>query len=111
MERNLLFVCSANLNRSPAAEQIFKDSQVYKARSAGIFSLDNFVTQDLIDWSDIIFVMSEREEGHVTLLRNNFDLDGKEVFDLDVPDIYEKNDPELTRILREKLSRYLSDMP
>ena len=107
--KNLLFVCSANLNRSPTAEGLFKDSNIFSAKSAGIFSLDHIVSQDLIDWSDIIFVMSEKEDGHLTLLKNNFNLDGKEVYDLDVSDIYDEGDPELVRILREKLSHYFSN--
>lgn len=109
MKRNVLFVCSAHLNRSPAAESLLKDSSIYNARSAGILSLDNSVSQDLIDWSDIICVMSEKEDGHLTLLKNNFNLDGKEVYDLDVSDIYDVGDPELVRMLREKLSHYLGD--
>jgi predicted protein tyrosine phosphatase len=53
--------------------------------------------------------MSEKEDGHLTLLKNNFNLDGKEVYDLDVSDIYDVGDPELARMLREKLSHYLGD--
>lgn len=67
------------------------------------------MSQDLIDWSDIIFVMSEKEDGHLTSLKNNFNLDGKEVYDLDVSDIYDEKDPELASILRKKLSHYLKD--
>lgn len=57
----------------------------------------------------MIFVMSEKDEGHITLLRNAFDLHGKTVYDLDIPDIYNENDPELVRVLKEKLSHYLVD--
>lgn len=53
--------------------------------------------------------MSEKEDGHLTLLKNNFNLDGKEVYDLDVSDIYDEGDPELVSILRKKLSHYFSD--
>jgi len=53
--------------------------------------------------------MSEKEDGHLTSLKNNFNLDGKEVYDLDVSDIYDEKDPELASILRKKLSHYLKD--
>ena len=108
MKQNLLFVCSANLNRSPTAENLFKNSNDYSAKSAGIFVGTNIVNQDLINWADLIFVMSEKEDGHLTLLKNNFNLDGKKVYDLDIPDIYYEGDPELIGTLKEKLSHYLT---
>ena len=108
MKKNLLFVCSANLNRSPTAETLFKNSNGYRAKSAGIFGGINRVSQDLIDWSDVIFVMSEKEEGHLTFLKKNFNLEGKKSYDLDIPDIYSEGNLELIDALKEKLSHYLT---
>ena len=41
------------------------------------------MSQELIDWADKIFVMSEIEDGHLTYLESHFDLKSKPVFDLD----------------------------
>jgi len=49
------------------------DSTFYEAKSAGI-DQNAFVkvSQDLIDWADVVFVMSEKEDGHLTFLEKQF---------------------------------------
>ena len=69
------------------------------------------VSQDLIDWADKVFVMSERQDRHLSFLQQHFSLDGKEIYDLDVPDEYDRGDPELVQILRERLSKFLRLQP
>ena len=105
----LLFVCTGNRDRSPTAENLFRDSKTYEARSAGTstFAVQR-VTQALIDWADKIFVMSELEDGHLTHLETHFDLKGKAVIDLDIPDRYERASQELVHLLASRLSRHLS---
>jgi predicted protein tyrosine phosphatase len=61
------------------------------------------VTQELIDWADVVFVMSEREDRHLTFIESNFNVRGKLVCDLDVPDNYDRDDPELIGLLRKKI--------
>src|SRR5271165_1828534 len=66
----LLFVCSGNRDRSPTAEALFHDSPEYEARSAGtLLCATRKVTQQMLDWADVVFVMSEREAGHVSYLK------------------------------------------
>jgi len=51
----LLFICTANINRSRAAEDLFANSSRYEARSAGIIEHKvggQVVRQELIDWAD-----------------------------------------------------------
>jgi len=105
MKTKLLFICSNNLSRSPTAEELFRDSDEYEAKSAGTHqSARKVVTQELIDWADIIFVMSEKNDHHLTHLDENFDMTGKVVHDLDISDfIYIRNDPALIEILKTKL--------
>jgi predicted protein tyrosine phosphatase len=58
--RKVLFVCTANLQRSPTAERLFQGwKSVWEAKSAGIMpdSEGNPLTQELIDWADLIIVM------------------------------------------------------
>ena len=104
----LLFICSGNRDRSPTAEDLFRDSNDYEAKSAGTHPLAvQRITQELIDWADKIFVMSELEDGHLTFLERRFDLKGKAVYDLEIPDRYERGSQELVNLLASRLSRYL----
>ncbi len=104
----LLFICSGNINRSPTAEALFKNSERYEARSAGTNPLAvKQVNQELIGWADIIFVMSEREDCHLTFLQENFSVSGKTIYDLDIADRYARNDPKLVNLLKEKIGKYL----
>ncbi|MBI4175699.1 MAG: protein tyrosine phosphatase [Candidatus Aenigmarchaeota archaeon] len=103
--KRLLFICTANLQRSPTAEGLFKGSSRYEARSAGIHPLAaRRVDQRLVDWADVIFVFSN---GHAEHLKKRFDMVGKPVYNLDVADTYEKDDPRLVQLLKRKLSRFI----
>lgn len=107
-KKHLLFICSGNVDRSPTAEDMFKDSNYYEARSAGTHPLaTKKVGQELIDWADTIFVMSEKEDKHLTFLKQNFKLAGKKCFDLDIPDMYERGDSELVARLEEAIAKHL----
>lgn len=104
----LLFICTNNVCRSPTAEDLFKNSNKFEAKSAGIHPFaTQHINQRLIDWTDEIFVMSEKEDRHLTYLQENFDLKDKKVYDLEVSDIYPRGDPRLIEILKSKLSKYL----
>jgi predicted protein tyrosine phosphatase len=78
----LLFICTGNRDRSPTAEDLFRNSNDYEARSAGtsVFAVRR-VNQELIDWADKIFVMSELEDRHLTHLEAHFNLKGKAVIE------------------------------
>lgn len=67
------------------------------------------VNRELLLWADRIFVMSERDDQHLSRLRLRFPelrLDER-IVDLDVPDRWARGDRELTRQLTRKLSRHL----
>ncbi len=83
---NLLFICSRNQWRSPTAENIYKNVFGVEARSAGTEpSARVHVSQKMIDWADIIFVM---EQKHKQRLRDKYSLN-TEVIVLDIPDEYQ----------------------
>jgi predicted protein tyrosine phosphatase len=108
MKRHLLFICSGNVNRSPTAESLFLNSRFYEAKSGGTDQNAAVrVSQDLIDWADVVFVMSEKEDGHLTFIENNFSLKDKLVCDLDIPDNYDRGDPELIGLLRVKIAEFM----
>lgn len=104
----LLFICTGNRDRSPTAEDLFRYSRDYEAKSAGTHRCAvQRVTQELIDWADKIFVMSELEDRHLTILENDFDLKGKPVYDLDISDRYERGSQELINLAASRISRHL----
>ncbi len=102
---NILFICSRNQWRSPTAEAIFKNHPTYKARSAGTESSARIkVSQKLLDWADIIFVM---EKKHKQRLEEKFSVDSEMVI-LEIPDEYKFMDPELIDSLNIALSPHLN---
>ncbi|WP_123043627.1 low molecular weight protein tyrosine phosphatase family protein [Cohnella candidum] len=99
----LLFICSRNKWRSLTAEKIFDGLNGYEARSAGSEEGARIkVTQGLIGWSDLIFVM---EKKHVRRLKEKFSnqLHSKQIICLDIPDDYRFMDKELIEILKSRV--------
>ncbi len=107
MKERLLFVCTANINRSRTAEEDLPwNHDRYEVKSAGIgihSSGKRIVTQELIDWANIIFVMDEKMDRHKTILQTSFDLKGKEVVVLGIPDLYRKGEKLLIATLIAEL--------
>ncbi|MBU0930251.1 MAG: protein tyrosine phosphatase [Nanoarchaeota archaeon] len=103
MKTKLLFICTANLDRSPCAESLFENSEKYEASSAGIGLLtENPVTKEIIDWADEIFVM---EYEHKVLLREKFGDIDKDVVVLGVSNEFCRYDEELEKVLRINLEK------
>ena len=103
----LLFICRRNRLRSPTAEALFTNNASIETASAGTSSdAHNPVSADLIDLADIIFVM---ESVHRRRLNNKFKsaLKTKKLVVLGISDEYDYMDPELIKLLRTKLARYV----
>ena len=70
-KQKILFICSANVNRSKTAELIFK--QEFDTKSAGFYCEDsdktNKMNSDLANWADIIFVF---ERDHILRMKALF---------------------------------------
>jgi len=95
------------MDRSPAAEALFQNSDKYEAKSAGLSELtENPVTNQTIKWAEIIFVMDERNEQHKTLLLEKFpQAEDKDIRILNIKNEFCRYDKELERLLRVKLER------
>jgi predicted protein tyrosine phosphatase len=101
----LLFVCGRNRLRSPTAEQLFSGVAGVEALSAGVSpDAEQPVTADLVEWADLIFVM---EPAHRAKLSRKFGraLRGKRVVVLGIPDDFGYMDPELVRLLWDRVPR------
>lgn len=104
--KHLLFVCTSNLDRSPAAAGLFDGSKEYEVKSAGFWPAEGStrLTKEAIEWADVIFVMDELFEQHKTKLLRMFpEAIEKEIIILDVPNTLCRNDPELLEMLRMRL--------
>ena len=103
----LLFVCSENRLRSPTAEAVFSEYEGVEAIGAGTNSdAETPVSGDLIQWADVILVM---EKSHRNKIAKKYkeQLKDKKLVVLDIPDVYQCMDPELIRLLKTKVPRYV----
>lgn len=104
----LLFLCSRNQWRSPAAEALFKNHPLYSARSAGTENGARIkVTGCHLGWADVIFCM---ERKHADRIRERFpeELGDKPLITLRIPDDYPSpTDPALIEHLRSALAAHV----
>jgi len=107
MVRKVLFVCTANLQRSPTAEHLFQGwKSVWQAKSAGTDPDPgkNPLTQELVDWAEVIIVMEPHHSQHI---RAHYRCSPDKVRVLNLQDIYYRNDPKLKRELMKKVPTIL----
>jgi len=107
--RTYLFVCWANMQRSPTAEEVARgllkaNELKIKTKSAGLSALsDQPINKTLTKEADLIFVM---EEYMKTFIMKQYEIEPGKIINLDIPDIYERNNPRLIQILTEKLKPF-----
>lgn len=102
-----LFICSQNKLRSPTAEQVFASWTDVETDSAGLNNdAATPLSADQIDWADVIFVM---EKAHRNRLTGKYGkhLKGKRVICLHIPDEFDFMQPELVRLLENRVGRHL----
>lgn len=105
---NILFICSRNKWRSLTAEHLFKESTLHHVRSAGTAASARIkVSEKLIEWADLIFVMEKR---HRDQLRERFPIaiSNKNLVVLNIPDEYQYMDEELIEIINSSTAPYIS---
>jgi predicted protein tyrosine phosphatase len=110
---NVLFLCTANVQRSKTAEEIFRslnDSNEY--RSAGLSAKytqkagSTLCTEEMLKWADAIYVF---EDIHIKRIQEyTDDLYMNKVINLNIADEYQYFQRELVLLLIEN---YLALMP
>ncbi|MFP4442507.1 MAG: protein tyrosine phosphatase [Spirochaetia bacterium] len=108
--KKILFVCSANLQRSPTAEELYKDDSRFEVRSAGTSRLAaNTINAGIIGWADIVVVMEER---HVRIIRECFPTESLRTrfVTLDIPDVFEYMDSVLQREIRSRFESKIAGL-
>jgi predicted protein tyrosine phosphatase len=104
----ILFVCTGNVDRSRTAEDLYGSDSRYEVRSAGTapFAVTP-LTRELLLWADRVFVMSERGDGHQSLIKMRFPGVKPPIVDLDIEDRWPRGDPELVRRIIKRAARHL----
>jgi predicted protein tyrosine phosphatase len=106
--QRILFVCTANVDRSPTAEDLYARDPRYDVRSAGtaVYATQT-LSRELLLWADKVFVMNERHDQHRTLVRMRFPDVQRPLVDLDVEDRWRRGHPELVELLLRRLRPHL----
>ncbi|HBT96148.1 MAG TPA: phosphotyrosine protein phosphatase [Desulfobulbaceae bacterium] len=106
---NILFVCSANVDRSPTAERIYSGHPELAVKSAGVSPhATTWISAALVEWADIILCMEKWQRKTIEIEFSSHI--GQRVIDyLDVPDSYRFMNEKLVRIIREKVDAWLEE--
>lgn len=93
--------------RSPTAEEVFSEYDGVNAIGCGTnLDAETPLSGDLIEWSDVIFVMEKSHKNKVSKKYKEL-LHGKKLACLDIPDNYDRMQPEFVRLLKNKVPRYI----
>lgn len=105
--RNVLFVCTANQQRSPTAEKLYRNDRRFDVRSAGTSRLaSREIDESLVRWADIVVAM---EAHHAQAIRERFPIASRDTrfIVLDIPDIFQFMDSTLQREISERFEQKL----
>ena len=106
--QRILFVCTANVDRSRTAEDLYKRDPRYEVVSAGVANFATKpITRDLLLWADRVFVMCERHDKHQTQIKMRFPEIDRPLVVLDIEDRWPRGHPELVRRLLRRLGPHL----
>lgn len=108
---HILFVCSANVDRSKTAEDFFSEQfDTLEFQSAGTNHTicnekgTNPLEQEHIDWADLILVM---ENKHRDWIYDNLSAKGKRIEVLGIEDVYTYYSMKLIEVLQTKCSPFI----
>ena len=99
----VLFVCNQNQDRSKTAEELFKDK--FETVSAGLFN-ESPLTEEQLEWADKVLVMEDHQRSEIAK-RFTKQYMKKQILCLGIPDNYHYNQPELIKILKNKVKNLI----
>jgi len=106
-KQKVLFVCTANQQRSPTAEELYRNDRRFQVKSAGTSRLaTQQVDESLVQWADIVVAM---EAHHAQSIRERFPRASRDArfIVLDIPDIFQYMDSTLQREISERFEQEL----
>jgi predicted protein tyrosine phosphatase len=100
-----LYVCSANLNRSPTFARVFKERfPEVEVKSTGVWhGFPDRLNQELMQWADWIFVM---DLAHEAAIRKNFPDDAWKVSVIGISDEYDVDSPQLVELVNYWIDKH-----
>jgi predicted protein tyrosine phosphatase len=99
---NVLFVCSANQQRSPTAEEMYRGDPRYEVRSAGTHTVfGHEVTPDDLNWADLVVTMEDHHKERI-LAAYPDESETVRFQVLGIPDVFQYMDPTLQREIRSR---------
>ena len=103
----ILFVCSANIDRSPTAERIYANQPTLEVKSAGTSRFARIpLSAELVSWADVILCMEDRHQQFINETYPDI-IVHKKIDTLHVTDIYSYVEPILKKIIKEKVDEWL----
>lgn len=105
-----LFVCTGNISRSPAAEDVLRriTNGAHETRSVGVSPFcPRPICGDDLRWADVVAVM---EEDHRVFIVARWADAGAKLRVLGIEDRYHRHDPELIGLLEVKLAELLAEV-
>ncbi len=107
----VLFVCSANKDRSATAEEYARATfSAHEYDSAGTNQKlcfkygTQYIAEELLVWADLVFAMENKHKKE--MLKQIGSAHGKKINVLGIRDHYEFGNAQLKEILKEKLRAY-----
>lgn len=102
---NIIFICSANVNRSKAFEREFNKLRLdYNCKSAGIWhGYPDQLNKTLLEWTDYLFVM---DLSHEVFISKKYPEHLKKVEVIGISDQYDVDDPELVDLFHYWFNRH-----
>jgi predicted protein tyrosine phosphatase len=106
----ILFICSANIDRSPTAEKTIHESYPdIETKSAGVlWDARQCVNEELIQWADVVLCMESYHKIKLQEMFNNM-LEDKELSCLNIPDCYRYMHPDLVSMIKERFDQWLNE--
>lgn len=110
--QKILFICSANRDRSKTAEEFFSEkySMSCNFKSAGTNRKlceqinSNFIEEDMLEWADFIFLMERKHKNKVNqYFGGRFN---NKMTILNIKDHYRYYKPDLITVLEEKMADF-----
>lgn len=106
---NILFVCSANKQRSRTAEDHFtsKYSDINFLSAGTNINICNKegttpLTEDLLEWADVVYVMENKHSNQIK--QHTGSKYNKKIKVLNIPDIYKYGEIKLIDLLEDKIN-------
>ena len=101
----VLFVCSANMQRSPTAEKIYRNDARLEVRSAGVRAGANRrISENDLRWADVVFVMEREHKLAIKTLFDHIpDFPFPPIEVLDIPDEFDFMEPALVEVLKSAI--------